>query len=52
MRTRTVSAADLHIGDLVVPADGPARRAGQPENLESPASQPLTVVSAEQSSGQ
>ena len=69
MRTRTVSAADLHIGDLVVPAEGPARRvtlhrlqgappvvvlnlAGKPENLEIPASQPLTVVSAEQASGQ
>jgi hypothetical protein len=24
--TRTVPAADLHIGDLVVPARGPARR--------------------------
>jgi len=26
MMTRSVSAADLHIGDLVVPVDGPARR--------------------------
>ena len=26
MTTRTVSAAQLHIGDLVVPETGPARR--------------------------
>jgi hypothetical protein len=26
MMTRTVTAADLHIGDLVLPPDGPARR--------------------------
>lgn len=68
MRTRTVSAADLHIGDLVVPVDGPARRvtlhrlqgaqpvvvlalAGQPDNLEIPATAPLTVVSTEPVSG-
>lgn len=26
MMTRTVTAADLHIGDVVVPPDGPVRR--------------------------
>ena len=26
MTTRTVSASDLHIGDLVLPAQGPTRR--------------------------